>query len=588
MLTGLILENFKTFGGVHPIPLGPLTVIYGANSSGKSSILQALLFLKQNVHLANDEPDLLAPFDGRAFANRVLSSPKAPIFTGPDVDTGNLRQLVHGHKTLTPVSITPLISTNTNIEFALEMIGNSDRAGLGIRLRRNIEGRAELIGRPAFWSLSAIPLFVWTREPWPMNMVPYRGELDLTSPFWLEQNGENFEVPRTDTRTLRLLRQRISDRRYSGELANFPTLALWGFRFHPANGARVSTFDHGPLVDEIIELIKELGNNNKHMMESTQWFSQADQVLAEIIARSERTLTREEYFRDYLDYSRIRFGYSGSDFYLRLLRASRRTLDFVPEDFDTTEELQIDTGYGPLANKYLKMAWKEAEILITSLTHIGPSRILPVRVGTSLGNQHNTVGKDGRHTEAILLANPDLIPQVNFWLSELQITHRITAKYYDREKSGGRILITDETTKAIGSLCDVGFGVSQILPVIVELIMWPGDFLEPGDHGPILIEQPELHLHPAAQARLAYLINEARQRRQVIIETHSEHLLLALQNLVQTGNAKPEDVCVLRVTKNKTGSRVHRMEFGENGSFEEPWLDEFFPDRYSVRFGSRS
>jgi predicted ATPase len=87
-------------------------------------------------------------------------------------------------------------------------------------------------------------------------------------------------------------------------------------------------------------------------------------------------------------------------------------------------------------------------------------------------------------------------------------------------------------------LTDVGFGVSQVLPVITLLYYVP-------EGSTVILEQPEIHLHPLAQAHLADLIlNVTRHRKiQVILESHSEHLLLRLQRRVaedETGETSRE------------------------------------------------
>ena len=76
------------------------------------------------------------------------------------------------------------------------------------------------------------------------------------------------------------------------------------------------------------------------------------------------------------------------------------------------------------------------------------------------------------------------------------------------------------------SIADVGFGVSQVLPVLVALIV-----AEPGRL--VYLEQPELHLHPRAQVALAQVLADAAKRGvHVVAETHSSLLLLAVQTLV--------------------------------------------------------
>ncbi len=92
------------------------------------------------------------------------------------------------------------------------------------------------------------------------------------------------------------------------------------------------------------------------------------------------------------------------------------------------------------------------------------------------------------------------------------------------------VVRADFATLSLGetwvTLADVGFGVSQILPVLTTAFL-----SEP--EGILIFEQPEIHLHPRAQARLAELIVcFARTGRRVLIETHSDHLINRLRRIV--------------------------------------------------------
>src|SRR5207249_2050278 len=86
------------------------------------------------------------------------------------------------------------------------------------------------------------------------------------------------------------------------------------------------------------------------------------------------------------------------------------------------------------------------------------------------------------------------------------------------------------------SIADVGFGVSQTLPVLVALRA-----AEPGQL--VYLEQPEIHLHPRAQSAMAQVIAQAALRGvRVVVETHSDLLLLGIRTLVAEGQLSPQDV----------------------------------------------
>jgi predicted ATPase len=120
------------------------------------------------------------------------------------------------------------------------------------------------------------------------------------------------------------------------------------------------------------------------------------------------------------------------------------------------------------------------------------------------------------------------------------------------------------------SIADVGFGVSQTLPVIVALLVAKGGQV-------VYLEQPEIHLHPRAQVQMAGLLSEAARRGvRVIVETHSSLLLRAVQTLVARGELPPHLVKLHWFTRRgEDGStEVHSADLDKEGAFGE-WPQDF-------------
>lgn len=119
------------------------------------------------------------------------------------------------------------------------------------------------------------------------------------------------------------------------------------------------------------------------------------------------------------------------------------------------------------------------------------------------------------------------------------------------------------------SIADVGIGVSQVLPVLVALIV-----AEPGQL--VYIEQPEIHLHPRAQVALAGILADAAKRGvRVIVETHSQLLLLGVQTLVAEGKLPPESVGLNWFQRQADGSSTMiPAELDESGAFGD-WPEDF-------------
>lgn len=148
------------------------------------------------------------------------------------------------------------------------------------------------------------------------------------------------------------------------------------------------------------------------------------------------------------------------------------------------------------------------------------------------------------------------------------------------------LFVTDAQTKEKSNLADTGFGYSQILPILVQLWALTGRRNSRRYQVPILvaIEQPELHLHPRMQARLAdafvKVVQEAKERKidiTLLIETHSSTMVNRLGHLVMKKNLDPKDVNVVLFDKENyvSPTQVSFSHYDEEG-FLENWPYGFF------------
>ena len=119
-----------------------------------------------------------------------------------------------------------------------------------------------------------------------------------------------------------------------------------------------------------------------------------------------------------------------------------------------------------------------------------------------------------------------------------------------------------DTTSGDLRLIDVGYGVSQVLPVLTELFRDSRTSM-------FLLQQPEVHLHPSAQAALGSLFCRiARRERQLVVETHSDHPLDRVRMDVRDGRSelKPEDVSILFFERGDLDVRIHSLRLDGEGS----------------------
>lgn len=155
-------------------------------------------------------------------------------------------------------------------------------------------------------------------------------------------------------------------------------------------------------------------------------------------------------------------------------------------------------------------------------------------------------------------------------LHDLNIGSRISSKRLSAYHS--TIEVTDSITKVTSKLIELGYGASQVIPVIAACLS--------DSRGPLFVEQPEIHLHPKAQGTVADLLCRTSRSRQVIVETHSVHMLNRARLMIADGEIRSSDVIIHYIDRTSKGSRIRTITLDHNGEFESDWPAGFFDERY--------
>lgn len=233
------------------------------------------------------------------------------------------------------------------------------------------------------------------------------------------------------------------------------------------------------------------------------------------------------------------------------------------------------------------------ETMLGSLSYLGPLRIHPKRTYQWSGDTPEGVGQMGENTIAAILAAQNEGRMLNrgprrprqpftefiaSWLKDLGVIHSFVVKPVAEGRKEYEVLVKTHAKAPEVKITDVGFGVSQVLPVLVQAFYCP-------PNSTVWMEQPEIHLHPQVQAELADVFISATRAReengprnvQLIIESHSEHFLNRLQRRIAEGEITPDDVAIYFCKKTGSATELEPLELNMFGDIEN-WPENFFGD----------
>lgn len=190
------------------------------------------------------------------------------------------------------------------------------------------------------------------------------------------------------------------------------------------------------------------------------------------------------------------------------------------------------------------------------------------------GMQTNYVGAQAENL-AELLANPVIKKEANVWLKKLEIPYNV-----DIQSSGNYYEIVFKPSKSKINIAQthIGLGYPLVLPLIVQSLISRNKI--------IVVEEPEVHLHPKIEADLAELIvySSKNYNNQFLIETHSEEFLLRILKNVRDKEIKPDDISINYITNDRLkskndGSIINKILVKTDGSYKTPWKDDLFAER---------
>lgn len=562
-LTRIEIENFKGIGSRQRIDLRPITLLFGPNSAGKSTILQALHYLREILERGNVDPD------------RTIA--------GGLIDLGGFATLVHNHELDRPVILKVVLDLSDEqgsdilpLNAGLSM-GDAEFGELPVRY---------LIGESDEYRDYAIVQDVglevdirWSA----LEQAPYVSRLAI------EIDGEPFAAivsPPAEGRA------QLTDFNFAHPLLRRAVLP----DDMPEDGDE--DFATGsPLEDEIWSLAREAAADR-----STP--DTPDDQLRIAVGTELGALPRLD--RDLI-------------------------LDIRDPDVKKAELEERTPRVNGLRALLSEMILGPARLVrdhLMQMTYIGPLRDIPTR-----SYRPQVTPDEARWAHGLaawdLLYNDrrgDLMDEVNAWLSgeeRLRTTYRLERvefkeiavpsamhqmferglneddigelqELYLSLATRTEIALRDFEKGILVAPGDVGVGISQMVPVIVASLR--------KQDGVLGIEQPELHVHPAIQVGMGDLFIKAAtgdedkltSGKTLLIETHSEHIMLRLLRRVREQTEgevppgvlglTPNDLSVIYVESSVEGVRFRPLRVSPDGDFVDRWPHGFFAERAEELF----
>ena len=227
--------------------------------------------------------------------------------------------------------------------------------------------------------------------------------------------------------------------------------------------------------------------------------------------------------------------------------------------------------------------------ILERIDYVGPLRDKPERVYEISGDRPQSVGPTGKYAPEILyIYKRKYLKKVNDWLEEFNPNVSVNVDGSFAEGTLKLNLVTSikikskngktPKNKTISSnLTDSGFGYSQLLPIIIQGLYTP-------KHDLLIYEQPEIHLNPQYQSKLADFFSylATKENKYVVIETHSEHILMRIRTLIAKREIDTSDVRIYYVERKDDKSTITNIPIQLDGHIEDTrWPKGFFDESLS-------
>lgn len=541
MLTGIRVGNFKAFADTQRVPIRPVTLVYGANSSGKSSVLHSLIFARH------------AEETGELDVHRTGIG-------GESVDLGGFSQFVHRRDLSRRIEWGAELDTASFTGRLAELLAPVKRVTASATIGIALDDR----GRPAPGAVPEVQAYELLGDDRTILRMSLRpdGTLQLDR---LEHEHPLFRqviraIVETSTTTESLSPDDFEDLTEAiGEVV--PEVAAPRGKFLP--GQLTKAEQYRGATGLLFPISR--GRRKEDLAAALRFFlpRAIDDLLRGIQEAVQAEMARLQYLGPLRSYPPRHLAFS-----------QHHDPNWRAGGGYAWDVVRRDEGVRARVN-----AWLMAPDRLQTTYELDISRLIPrQKVQEFLADY-----LDGEWF------SPDTSDTALYRLDK--DPKRESQRFMDLFEADElpELVIVDRRSNTPVSHRDVGIGISQVLPVLVSAFASSGQI--------IAIEQPEIHLHPALQADLGDVFLQAalgEQKNRFLIESHSEHLLLRImRRMRETANGnlpqgappvRPEDVAVLFVQPKGSSAAVRHLELDEEGQLLDPWPGGFFEEGYRERF----